>query len=197
MFFADYIANDTRAHSKTIPEQSNYTSVIVPTARESVYRYRNSFTNSEDRADREDKILGLIQDQSTGGYVYANGWRTHPFRVYGQDVNSADEYPTVRTALEYFGPACVGIAYNTLYPNTHIPTHVDLENINGEYINVHLPLALEDGKAYMIIEQTNYPLVRHELHFLQSELLHSAHNASDTTDRVNVMFIFDKSKSFK
>lgn len=137
-----------------------------------------------------DEVLRIQAEQPLS--VYPDDWQGFVIKAYDQTDVDLNNFPTCKQAIDLFGNDCMNVVYARLSSNTHIPTHIDRENINGDLIAVHLPLFMEEGSSYLKYEQEVLPLEVGKVTILQTELLHSSHNISNTIDRVNVIFVFRK-----
>lgn len=155
-----------------------------------IKKFLKTSKDDEELKARNDYVFERITNQPRD--MYPDAWQAYPIKMFGNiqtDVNM-DLFPTCKKALDYFGPSCISLVYSILKAGSVIPTHIDMENINEDQLTIHLPLQLEEDKAYMICGDRKLALKKHQLCFLNTNLMHSAHNESTTIDRVNVLFIF-------
>lgn len=126
--------------------------------------------------------------------IYPDEWQGFVVKAYDKVDVDLDLFPTCKQAIDMFGDECMNLVYARLQPNTDIPIHIDMENINGDLVAVHLPIIMEKDSSFLKYEQESIPLSVGEIAVLQTELLHSSHNKSNTMDRINVIFVFRKDK---
>ena len=137
-----------------------------------------------------DEVLQLKTNQPRN--IYPDEWQGFVIKAYDRVDVDLNLFPTCKQALNLFGDSCMNLVYARLQPNTDIPIHIDMENINGDLVAVHLPIMMEKDTSFLKYETEVLPLEVGKVTVLQTELLHSSHNTSNTTDRINVIFVFRK-----
>jgi hypothetical protein len=93
------------------------------------------------------------------------------------DSESAKKFPTGMSLLNNYREDMFGVVYSAIAPHTILQRHVGPENINGEYVRIHMPLIVPEGDIFLEVQGQE---VRwDDIFAFNNQYLHSAHNYSD------------------
>jgi hypothetical protein len=129
-----------------------------------------------------------------------NGWRATPFRYERHDhidvsftAPEADmeKYPTARKLINEYGDNCPIASYSVLAPNTILQRHTGVENRNGEFIRIHIPLIIPEGDVFF--EAGGEEIDWSDLWAFHNQFAHSAHN---NTNEWRLVFLLDIRRTF-
>jgi hypothetical protein len=148
----------------------------------SVENYDNSQMNMAEGmlVVRDPKTLAWSTDfsawQSVGlkNVVKLNG----KVEVYEEmPADRITKFPTAKAMMDKYGDDLFGLVYSSIGPYSILQRHVGPENIDGEYIRIHIPLIVPQGD--MFLEVQNQEVTWDNIFGFNNQYLHSAHNYSN------------------
>lgn len=86
-------------------------------------------------------------------------------------------YPTAMSLLNKYHKDFFGLVYSAIGPMSILQRHVGPENIDGEYVRIHLPLIVPEGD--MFLEVHGQEVTWDDIFAFNNQYLHSAHNYSN------------------
>lgn len=86
------------------------------------------------------------------------------------------KFPTAKSMMDKYGDDLFGLVYSSIGPYSILQRHVGPENIDGEYIRIHIPLIVPEGD--MFLEVQNQEVTWDNIFGFNNQYLHSAHNYS-------------------
>lgn len=151
--------------------------------------------------DNEIKLgnyLDYTKKLDTNGVADVNAWKALPFRYKRREVIdfalSPDvmlRFPTASKIMKHFNKQKCNLGmYSLLAPHTLIKDHTDGEDLEREFVRVHIPLIVPEGDCYFKID--NKQVKWDNIWAFDTQELHSAHN---NTDHWRLVFIMDLRRS--
>jgi hypothetical protein len=105
---------------------------------------------------------------------------------------SRAKFPTAMNIIDYFGPDVVrSISYSVLEPHSTIARHWDVENREGKFIRVHIPLIVPSGDLGI---EVNGEIIEWSEPFAFNNLL--LHSAWNFTNHRRLIIISDLKRSY-
>lgn len=86
-------------------------------------------------------------------------------------------YPTCKAMMDKYGDDLFGLVYSSIGPYSILQRHVGPENIDGEYIRIHIPLIVPPGDIFLEVQ--NQEVTWNDIFGFNNQYLHSAHNYSN------------------
>jgi hypothetical protein len=144
------------------------------------------------------QYLDYKQKLDTNGVADVTAWKTLPFRYKRREVidfklspEVSARFPTATKIMKHFSEQkCTLGMYSLLAPHTLIKEHTDGEDLEREYIRVHIPLIVPMGDCYFGINNTQVKW--DNIWAFDTQESHSAHN---NTDHWRLVFIMDLKRS--
>ena len=87
------------------------------------------------------------------------------------------KYPTAMKLLSDYHDDMFGLVYSAIGPYSILQRHVGPENIDGEYIRIHLPLVVPTGDIFLEVQGQEVEWT--DIFGFNNQYLHSAHNYSN------------------
>jgi hypothetical protein len=87
------------------------------------------------------------------------------------------KYPTCKQMMDKYGDDLFGLVYSSIGPYSILQRHVGPENIDGEYIRIHIPLIVPEGDIFLEVQ--NHEVTWKDIFGFNNQYLHSAHNYSN------------------
>lgn len=87
------------------------------------------------------------------------------------------KFPTAKAMMEKYGDDLFGLVYSSIGPYSILQRHVGPENIDGEYIRIHLPLIVPPGDIFLEVQ--GQEVTWDDIFGFNNQYLHSAHNYSN------------------
>lgn len=107
------------------------------------------------------------------------------------DSEFETRYPTAFKLIKEYGDKCPIANYSCLAPNTVLHRHTGIENRDGKYIRIHIPLIIPPGDVFLEVngEESTWD----DLFGLNNQMVHSAHNY---TNEYRLIFMIDLEREF-
>lgn len=86
------------------------------------------------------------------------------------------KFPTAKAMMDKYGDDLFGLVYSSIGPYSILQRHVGPENIDGEYIRIHIPLIVPPGDIFLEVQ--NQEVTWDDIFGFNNQYLHSAHNYS-------------------
>ena len=153
--------------------------------------------------DRQDRGLPAHQIESpvtTNGETNVEAWRATPFRYERHDhmdisYTAPDDfrarYPTANKLITEYGEHCPIANYTVLAPNSVLQRHTGVENRDGEFIRIHIPLIIPEGDVFF--EAAGEEIDWTDIWGFNNQVAHSAHNY---TNEWRLLFLIDIRRTF-
>lgn len=146
------------------------------------------------RSDLPKEVVDyLVQDN--GSNPNRSMWRTrglkytnNPAKMKWQetDPTALKKYSTAFKLINEYGDDCPIANYSLLGPNSKINRHTGIENRDGEFIRIHIPLVIPEGDLYF---EVLGEIVRwDDIFAFNNQFVHSAHN---NTNKWRLCFLID------
>jgi hypothetical protein len=87
------------------------------------------------------------------------------------------KFPTAKAMMDKYGDDLFGLVYSSIGPYSILQRHVGPENIDGEYIRIHIPLVVPKGDIFLEVQ--NQEVTWDNIFGFNNQYLHSAHNYSN------------------
>lgn len=87
------------------------------------------------------------------------------------------KFPTAKTIMDKYGDELFGLVYSSIGPYSILQRHDGPENIDGEYIRIHIPLIIPPGDIFL--EVKGQEVIWNNTFGFNNQYLHSAHNYSN------------------
>lgn len=87
-------------------------------------------------------------------------------------------FPTAAALTKKYGEACPTSCYSILEHNSVIARHTGVENRDGLYIRIHIPLIVPPGDIFLEVEGVEIDWA--DLFGFDNQFIHSAHNHTNT-----------------
>lgn len=99
--------------------------------------------------------------------------------VVDEQISNEDavKYPTAMQLLDDYRDDLFGLVYSAIGPYSILQRHVGPENIEGEYIRIHLPLIIPSGDIFLEVQGQEVEWT--DIFGFNNQYLHSAHNYSN------------------
>jgi len=150
--------------------------------------------NSIDTANYSDEIMkmaeGMLVTRDSTTLQWStnfNSWRSlamnNIVKIGGEikenleiDEESAKKFPTGVNLLNKYRHGLFGVVYSSIAPYTILHRHVGPENIDGEYVRIHLPLIVPEGDVFLEVQ--GQEVEWNDIFAFNNQYLHSAYNFS-------------------
>ena len=125
-------------------------------------------------------------------------WRARGLKYVHKDIGqywqednpyAIKRYPTAMKLINEFGEDCPIANYSILGPNSKINRHTGVENRNGEYVRIHIPLIVPEGDLFF--EVGGETITWDDIFAFNNQFVHSAHN---NTSEWRLCFLIDISR---
>lgn len=113
------------------------------------------------------KSVGLKDSIRLNG-EYVKNWEI--------DEKDAVKFPTALKFLNKYRHGLFGLVYSAIAPYTILHRHVGPENIDGEYVRIHLPLIIPEGDLFLEVQ--GQEVTWDDIFAFNNQYLHSAYNYS-------------------
>jgi hypothetical protein len=145
-----------------------------------------------------DGYLDYREKLETNGVPDVDAWRALPFKYKRREVIDfslppivLSKFPTAAKLVKHFGEEkCNTAMYSLLAPNTKIKPHTDGEDLEREFVRIHMPLIVPAGDCYF--EINNSQKKWDSIWAFDTQETHSAYN---NTDEWRLVFILDLRRS--
>lgn len=133
----------------------------------------------------------LVQSKVEGKNFYRpniESWKNVAFKYILEDANNnirnvvtdnhpfAKRFPTAYGLLKELGDDCPIMNYSILAPHSSIFRHTGIENREGRFIRIHIPLIVPEGDIFLEVNAEE--IKWDDLFGFNNQLPHSAHNLS-------------------
>jgi hypothetical protein len=154
----------------------------------------------KDRKDRGMPDHQIESPVTTNGETNLQAWRATPFRYERHDYmdlsytapeSMKERYPTAFKLIEEYGDNCPIANYTVLAPNSVLERHTGVENRNGEFIRIHIPLIIPEGDVFF--EAGGEEIDWSDIWGFNNQIAHSAHNY---TNEWRLLFLIDIRRTF-
>ena len=168
------------------------------TLQEAAAAQTNPVMNIERIMDRVKRGLPLKDAQecvTTNNTANYNAWRAMSLRYERHDYKDIsytapesfkERYPTAYKLITEYGDDCPIANYSVISPNSVIQRHTGVENRNGEFIRIHIPLIIPEGDVFF--EANGEEMVWDDIWAFNNQIAHSAHNY---TNEYRLIFMID------
>ena len=99
-------------------------------------------------------------------------------------------FPTAVALTEKWGEDCPISTYSILEKNSVIERHTGIENRNGEFLRIHIPLIIPKGDIFLEVEGVEIDWS--DLFGFDNQFIHSAYNH---TDHRRLVYLIDIKRS--
>ena len=146
------------------------------------------------REELPDKVLTWLVQQNDST-TNIDMWRSRGLKysnkdtgIYFQDTNqeTISQYPTAMKIIAEYGDDCPIANYSLLGPNSKINRHTDVENRDGDFIRIHIPLIIPKGDIYF--EVFGEIVTWDDIFAFNNQFAHSAYN---NTPNWRLCFLID------
>lgn len=144
--------------------------------------------------------LGLNYQEklTTNGVPDITAWRALPFKYKRREkidftlpANVVAKFPTAAKIVRHFGDKkCNTAMYSLLAPRTVIKEHRDGEDLERQFVRVHIPLVVPEGDCYFQIDNQ-----QHKWDNIWAFDTQEPHSAYNNTDQWRLVFIMDLKRS--
>lgn len=137
-----------------------------------------------------DKIISKRGVWKIEGIRYSNP----TYNIYKDDSDlpeMRERYPTAVALTKKYSDVCQISLYSALEPHGCIQRHTNFENINREFLRIHIPLIIPEGDIYFEVEGTEIDWT--DLYGFDDQAVHSGCNH---TEKRQLVYLLDIRRSY-
>ena len=184
------IADELMSYASALTEEflayhDTFTNSDVPTESTKLWAYGSNSGNVHEFTIQSKKNAWLID---TIKYTYTD--KNIADFLY-QDPEIKKRFPTACMIAEKYGHHSPCSIYSVIDANSSIKRHTGIENRDGEFIRIHIPLIIPEGDIFFECEGIEIDWT--DIWAFDNQLTHSAHNLSPHR---RLIFIFDISREY-